>query len=70
MAYALIPILRSQPELAPWAEKVMVEGYDPADLPVTDTSAATIGYFMIEKHGGSDLRANVPVPRCRWPTAT
>ncbi len=63
MAYASIPILRSQPELAPWADKVVVEGYDPADVPVTAKSAATIGYFMTEKHGGSDLRANVTVAR-------
>jgi putative acyl-CoA dehydrogenase len=63
MAYASIPILRSRPELAPWAEKVVVEGYDPADVPVTAKSAATIGYFMTEKHGGSDLRANVTVAR-------
>ena len=48
---------------APWAEKVVVEGYDPADVPVTAKSAATIGYFMTEKHGGSDLRANVTVAR-------
>jgi putative acyl-CoA dehydrogenase len=63
MAYASIPILRSRPELAPWAEKVVVEGYDPADVPVAAKSAATIGYFMTEKHGGSDLRANVTVAR-------
>lgn len=63
MAYASIPILRSRPELAPWAQKVVVEGYDPADVPVTAKSAATIGYFMTEKHGGSDLRANVTVAR-------
>jgi putative acyl-CoA dehydrogenase len=63
MAYASIPILRSQPELAPWAQKVVVEGYDPADVPVERKTAATIGYFMTEKHGGSDLRANVTVAR-------
>ncbi len=63
MAYASVPVLRSQPELAPWAEKIVVEGYDPADVPVTDKSAATIGYFMTEKHGGSDLRANITVAR-------
>jgi putative acyl-CoA dehydrogenase len=63
MAYASIPVLQSQPELAPWAEKIVVEGYDPADVPVTEKSAATIGYFMTEKHGGSDLRANVTVAR-------
>jgi putative acyl-CoA dehydrogenase len=63
MAYASIPILRSQPELAPWAEAIEAAGYDPADVPIRQKSAGTIGYFMTEKHGGSDLRANVTVAR-------
>ncbi|MEA2166846.1 MAG: putative acyl-CoA dehydrogenase [Solirubrobacteraceae bacterium] len=63
MAYASIPILRSQPELAPWARALEVEGYDPADIPIEQKTAGTIGYFMTEKHGGSDLRANVTVAR-------
>jgi putative acyl-CoA dehydrogenase len=63
MAYASIPILRSQPELAPWARALEVEGYDPADIPIEQKTAGTIGYFMTEKHGGSDLRANVTVGR-------
>jgi putative acyl-CoA dehydrogenase len=63
MAYASIPILRSQPELAPWAQRVAVHGYDPSSAPIETKSAATIGYFMTEKHGGSDLRANVTVAR-------
>ncbi|WP_051342351.1 acyl-CoA dehydrogenase family protein [Pseudonocardia spinosispora] len=63
MAYASIPVLRSQPELAPWAEAIAAEGYDPADVAIGRKSAGTIGYFMTEKHGGSDLRANVTVAR-------
>jgi putative acyl-CoA dehydrogenase len=63
MAYASIPILRSQPELAPWAERVAAHDYDPAYAPIGTKRAATIGYFMTEKHGGSDLRANVTVAR-------
>ena len=63
MAYASIPILRSQPELAPWAERVAVHGYDPSFAPIGEKSAATMAYFMTEKHGGSDLRANVTVAR-------
>jgi putative acyl-CoA dehydrogenase len=63
MAYASVSILRSQPELAPWADAVVVEGYDPADVPIEQKTAGTIGYFMTEKHGGSDLRANVTVAR-------
>lgn len=63
MAYASIPVLRSQPELAEFARAVAAETYDPADVPVQHKSGATIGYFMTEKHGGSDLRANVTVAR-------
>lgn len=63
MAYASIPILRSQPELAPWAERVATHDYDPAYALIDTKRAATIGYFMTEKHGGSDLRANVTVAR-------
>lgn len=63
MAYASIPVLRSQPELAPWAERVAVHGYDPSFAPIGRKSAATMAYFMTEKHGGSDLRANVTVAR-------
>jgi len=63
MAYASIPLLRSQPEFAEFARAVAANGYDPADVPIEQKSAATIGYFMTEKHGGSDLRANVTVAR-------
>lgn len=63
MAYASIPMLRSQPELAEFARAVAAEGYDSADVPIQHKSAGTIGYFMTEKHGGSDLRANVTVAR-------
>jgi putative acyl-CoA dehydrogenase len=63
MAHASIPVLRSQPELAPFARAVQTEGYDPADVPIAEKLAATIGYFMTEKQGGSDLRANVTVAR-------
>lgn len=63
MAYASIPTLRSQPELAPFAEKIAAEDYDPDDVPIEQKRAGTIGYFMTEKQGGSDLRANVTVAR-------
>ena len=63
MAYASIPLLRSRPEFAEFARAVAADAYDPADVPIEQKSAATIGYFMTEKHGGSDLRANVTVAR-------
>lgn len=51
MAYASIPILRSQPEIAHWADKVAAADYDSADVPIEQKRAAHIGYFMTEKHG-------------------
>jgi putative acyl-CoA dehydrogenase len=63
MAYASVPIRRSQPELEPWATAVAAAAYDPTDAPIQQKSCATIGYFMTEKQGGSDLRANVTVAR-------
>jgi putative acyl-CoA dehydrogenase len=61
MAYAAIPTLRQAPELEPYADRVSRHGYDPAYAPVGTKSAATVGYAMTEKQGGSDLRANVTV---------
>src|SRR5207237_906248 len=63
MAYAAIPMLRDTPELAAFAERVARHGYDPLDAPVETKRAATIGYAMTEKQGGSDLRANVTAAR-------
>lgn len=63
MAYASIPVLRSLPELTTWSSAVAAEGYDSRDIPIAEKTAATIGYFMTEKHGGSDLRANTTVAR-------
>lgn len=63
MAYASIPLLRLQPELAPWARATEAESYDPTDVPIQQKTGGTVGYFMTERHGGSDLRANVTVAR-------
>ena len=63
MAYAGIPFLRDTPELSAYAERVARSGYDPAYAPIATKHAATVGYAMTEKQGGSDLRANVTVAR-------
>jgi putative acyl-CoA dehydrogenase len=63
MAYAAVPMLRAIPELAPYAERVVRHDYDAAYAPVETKRAATVGYAMTEKQGGSDLRANVTVAR-------
>jgi putative acyl-CoA dehydrogenase len=63
MAYAAVPALRETPELAAFADRTARHGYDPAFAPVQAKTAATIGYAMTEKQGGSDLRANVTIAR-------
>ena len=63
MAYAAIPMLRATPELADYAERAARHDYDPAYAPVATKRAATVGYAMTEKQGGSDLRANETVAR-------
>lgn len=63
MSYAALPVLRSQPELASFARAVSAESYDERDIPVEQKTGATVGYFMTEKQGGSDLRTNVTVAR-------
>ena len=64
MTYAAAPILAEIPELLAYTQRVKVHGYDPAYAPIETKRAATIGYFMTERQGGSDLRANntVAVP--------
>ncbi|MEX3011137.1 acyl-CoA dehydrogenase family protein [Hoeflea sp. TYP-13] len=59
MTYAAIPALRTTPQVADeWVPRLLSSAYDPRDIPVTDKSGATIGMFMTEKQGGSDVRAN------------
>jgi putative acyl-CoA dehydrogenase len=59
MAYAAVPALRHQPDIAAeWEPKILANEYDPRLVPIKEKNAATIGMAMTEKQGGSDLRAN------------
>ncbi|MGF6860739.1 putative acyl-CoA dehydrogenase [Rhodobacteraceae bacterium MBR-64] len=59
MTYAAVPALAANPALAAiWQPRLTARGYDPACVPVTEKSAATLGMAMTEKQGGSDLRSN------------
>lgn len=59
MTYSAIPILRADPDLAQeWLPRILSRDYDPRDLPVSEKTGATLGMFMTEKQGGSDVRAN------------
>ena len=59
MTYSAIPALRSTPAIAEdWIPRLLSSSYDRRDIPVGEKSGATIGMFMTEKQGGSDVRAN------------
>lgn len=59
MTYSAIPALRSTPALADeWIPRLLSTTYDRRDIPVDEKAGATIGMFMTEKQGGSDVRAN------------
>ena len=59
MTYSAIPALRSTPAIAEeWIPRLLSTSYDPRDIPVAEKTGATIGMFMTEKQGGSDVRSN------------
>lgn len=59
MVYSAIPSLRMTRDVADeWVPQLLSTSYDPRDLPVEGKTGATIGMFMTEKQGGSDVRAN------------
>ncbi len=59
MVYSVIPSLKTTPAIADeWMPRLLSTSYDPRDIPVSEKSGATIGMFMTEKQGGSDMRAN------------
>ncbi len=59
MTYAALPVLRDSPGTPHgFTDKVLSNAYDPRDIPWPDKTGATVGMFMTEKQGGSDLRAN------------
>ena len=59
MTYSAIPSLRHTPALADeWIPRLLSTSYDARDIPVERKTGATIGMFMTEKQGGSDVRSN------------
>jgi len=74
MTYSVIPALRATPAIADdWIPRLLSTSYDPRDIPVTDKTGATMGMFMTEKQGGSDVRSNstraVPIGPATGPGA-
>ena len=59
MTYAVIPSLRGTPAIADeWLPRLLSTEYDRRDIPAGEKTGATIGMFMTEKQGGSDVRSN------------
>ena len=64
MTYAAIPALNASPEIAEaWIPRLLSNLYDGRDVPVEHKPGATIGMFMTEKQGGSDVRSNSTLAR-------
>jgi len=62
MTFAVVPVLRAQPELAAeWEPLVTATTYDPRLVPAAEKGSAIAGMAMTEKQGGSDVRANTTV---------
>ena len=59
MSYAAVPPLRRTPRVGDeWIPRLLATTYDARDVPATEKAGATVGMFMTEKQGGSDVRAN------------
>ena len=57
MTYSAVPPLRRSPGVAEeWIPRLLATAYDRRDIPVSDKAGATMGMFMTEKKGGSDVR--------------
>jgi putative acyl-CoA dehydrogenase len=62
MTCAVVPALRSQPDLAAVYEPFLTSrSYDPGLRPPTSKAGLLAGMGMTEKQGGSDVRANTTV---------
>lgn len=59
MTYAIVPVLNANKAAGnAWVPKLLSTTYDGRDIPVEEKSGATVGMFMTEKQGGSDVRSN------------
>ena len=60
MTHAALPVIRREPALAQgWEPLILASSYEPAPQPALRKRSALIEMAMTEKHGGSDLRANI-----------
>jgi putative acyl-CoA dehydrogenase len=63
MTFASVPVLRRHAETLPalreLLQRVLACDHDPRPLPIAGKRAAQVGMGMTERHGGSDVRANL-----------
>jgi len=59
MTYSVLPLFHANLGVCDdWIPRFLSTSYDRRDIPVTEKTGATIGMFMTEKQGGSDVRSN------------
>ncbi len=59
MTYSAIPALKATACVEKeWLPRILSQEYDKRDIPAEEKNGVTIGMFMTEKQGGSDVRAN------------
>jgi len=58
MTFAALPALEGTAVGKEWIPRITAAKYDARDIPVEEKEGATMGMFMTEKQGGSDVRAN------------
>ena len=59
MTYAMVPALRTTPNVGDaWIPRLLSTSYDPRGIPAGEKPGATMGMFMTEKQGSSDVRSN------------
>ncbi len=57
MTHAAVPVLRREPALREWADKVAAQRYDPRDVPIAGKAGVTLGMGMTEKQGKDVMKA-------------
>jgi len=59
MVYSAFPALATTPSVADeWIPRLLSSEYDSRDIPADQKTGSTMGMFMTEKQGGSDIRTN------------
>ena len=64
MTYSVLPMLFANPGAGDFLIPLLLSrDYDGRDVPLDEKTGATVGMFMTEKQGGSDVRSNATTAR-------